>query len=223
MSVKIWDAAAGAWRDAETPKIYDAENSAYRDSTGLVQDAENQAWKEVWSPLKPVGIINGNIVGCNFEEYSHTGNGTINGKSTTKNTGSVTVALTGTGQISYSYLSRLKGLEIKQYTSLIINAAVSLYAQGDSKCYAFMGLTETYPEMWHWYNTIQNTYYTKQYHGMSTPGVQSPTYTEEINLALDLSEINWENEREYYLVAGVDHHNYNNCDMTINVVNMYLV
>nr|DAJ48919.1 MAG TPA: hypothetical protein [Caudoviricetes sp.] len=48
MSVKIYDASAGAFKDAPTPQIYDASAQAYKDSTGLVYDTSKGAWDERW-------------------------------------------------------------------------------------------------------------------------------------------------------------------------------
>lgn len=48
MSVKIYDSAIGAFRDAETPMIWDEQKQAYKDSTGLVWNESAQAWEERW-------------------------------------------------------------------------------------------------------------------------------------------------------------------------------
>ena len=51
MAVKIYDASAGAFKDAPTPQIYDASAQAYKDSTGLVYDTSKGAWEERWGNL----------------------------------------------------------------------------------------------------------------------------------------------------------------------------
>lgn len=51
MAVKIYDASAGAFKDAPTPQIYDASTQAYKDSTGLVYDTSKGAWDERWGGL----------------------------------------------------------------------------------------------------------------------------------------------------------------------------
>ena len=51
MAVKIYDASAGAFKDAPTPQIYDASTQAYKDSTGLVYDTSKSAWEERWGGL----------------------------------------------------------------------------------------------------------------------------------------------------------------------------
>lgn len=48
MSVKIYDSTIGAFKDAETPLIWDEQNQAYKDSTGLVWNESAQAWEERW-------------------------------------------------------------------------------------------------------------------------------------------------------------------------------
>lgn len=48
MSVKIYDASIGAFKDAPTPMIWDEQNQAYKDSTGLVWNESVQAWEERW-------------------------------------------------------------------------------------------------------------------------------------------------------------------------------
>lgn len=45
----IYDKAAGAWRDAETPLVWDAEAQAYKNSTGLIWDEQAGAWSERWN------------------------------------------------------------------------------------------------------------------------------------------------------------------------------
>lgn len=49
MSVKIYDASIGAFKDASTPLVWDEQNQAYKDSTGLVWNESAQAWEERWS------------------------------------------------------------------------------------------------------------------------------------------------------------------------------
>ena len=49
MAAKIYDASAGAFKDAPTPQIYDAGAQAYKDSAGLVYDTSKVAWDERWS------------------------------------------------------------------------------------------------------------------------------------------------------------------------------
>lgn len=54
MSVKIYDSAIGAFRDADTPLIWDEASGAYKDSTGLVWNESMQAWEERWGSVKLV-------------------------------------------------------------------------------------------------------------------------------------------------------------------------
>ena len=49
MAAMIWDSAAGAFKDAETPLIWDGQMQAWKDSTGLVWNESAQAWEECWS------------------------------------------------------------------------------------------------------------------------------------------------------------------------------
>lgn len=49
MSVKIYDSTIGAFKDAETPLIWDEQAQAWRDSVGLVWNESAQAWEERWS------------------------------------------------------------------------------------------------------------------------------------------------------------------------------
>lgn len=59
MAVKIYDASAGAFKDAPTPQIYDASTQAYKDSTGLVYDTSKGAWDERWGSVKIVPFATG--------------------------------------------------------------------------------------------------------------------------------------------------------------------
>lgn len=59
MAVKIYDASAGAFKDAPTPQIYDVSTQAYKDSTGLVYDTTNGAWDERWGSVKIVPFATG--------------------------------------------------------------------------------------------------------------------------------------------------------------------
>lgn len=49
MAVQIWDSANECFKDAETPVIHNAENEAWKESTGFVYNKENEAWEEKWS------------------------------------------------------------------------------------------------------------------------------------------------------------------------------
>lgn len=48
MSVKIYDSTIGAFKDAETPLIWDEQAQAWKDSVGLVWNESAQAWEERW-------------------------------------------------------------------------------------------------------------------------------------------------------------------------------
>lgn len=48
MAAKIWDGAQGAFVDAPTPQIYSSSMDVYKDSTGLIWDAQAGARKDVW-------------------------------------------------------------------------------------------------------------------------------------------------------------------------------
>lgn len=52
MAVKVWDASAGAFKDADTPMILDEASGAYKNSTGLVYDENSSAWSERWGENK---------------------------------------------------------------------------------------------------------------------------------------------------------------------------
>lgn len=61
MAVKVWDASAGAFKDAETPMIWDEASGAYKNSTGLVYDENSSAWSERWGSSKRLYIIKDGI------------------------------------------------------------------------------------------------------------------------------------------------------------------
>ena len=51
MSVKIFDSASQAYAEPQSvPNRYDAESSAYVDTTGKAYDPDAAAWEEKWSP-----------------------------------------------------------------------------------------------------------------------------------------------------------------------------
>lgn len=52
MAVKIWDAQAKAFKDAEIPMVWDETSGAYKESTGLVYDESASAWNERWGNNK---------------------------------------------------------------------------------------------------------------------------------------------------------------------------
>ena len=62
MSVKIYDSTIGAFKDAETPKIWDEQAQAYKDSVGLVRNESEQAWEERWSPYKNLYLYSKGII-----------------------------------------------------------------------------------------------------------------------------------------------------------------
>lgn len=84
MAAMIWDAVAGAFKDAPTPLIYDASAQTYKDSTGLVHDESAQAWEERW------GGVTAYVYGAALETITIKQNGVTvgqigtdaNGKST---------------------------------------------------------------------------------------------------------------------------------------------
>lgn len=51
MSVKIWDAVTGAWKDAETMQRYDASMQAYKECASAKRQTDG-IWKKVW-PDRP--------------------------------------------------------------------------------------------------------------------------------------------------------------------------
>lgn len=51
MSVKIYDSTIGAFKDAETPLIWDEQAQAWKGSTGLVWNESAQAWQERWGAI----------------------------------------------------------------------------------------------------------------------------------------------------------------------------
>ena len=52
MSFKIYYSTIGAFKDAETPLIWDEQAQAWKDSVGLVWNAQAQAWEERWTAIK---------------------------------------------------------------------------------------------------------------------------------------------------------------------------
>lgn len=54
MSVKIYDSTIGAFKDAETPLIWDEQAQAWKDSVGLVWNESAQAWEERWGKEKVI-------------------------------------------------------------------------------------------------------------------------------------------------------------------------
>ena len=73
MAVKIYDSSAGAFKDAQTPQIYDVSTQAYKESTGLVYDTSKGAWDERWGSDRVWLYRNGN------EYNSLTGGWTVDG------------------------------------------------------------------------------------------------------------------------------------------------
>lgn len=71
MSVKIYDSTIGAFKDAETPLIWDEQAQAWKDSVGLVWNEQAQAWEERWGGTKytwdDIESVSWNV--------SHSGNG----------------------------------------------------------------------------------------------------------------------------------------------------
>ena len=62
MAAMIWDSAAGAFKDAETPLIWDEQMQAWKDSIGLVYDDASGAWAKRWESVKYIynfGFKNG--------------------------------------------------------------------------------------------------------------------------------------------------------------------
>lgn len=220
MAVKIWDVQAQAFRDAETPKIWDSSNNAWRDSTGLVWDATAGAWKEAWSLVSPMGIKDGTIISGDFEEYSNKASGSIASASTTKNTTDITVALVGNGQICYEYFLKLTGREIKKHSSLVINATVSSRLDDNSRSQILIGLS-THNYIWQGYTTIEGAGYLYT-HSRSLAPLDGEMKNKSINTVFDLRNIDFEDDRIYLLKVGADHGNYYNCEITVNVIDMYL-
>lgn len=57
MSVKIYDSTIGAFKDTETPLIWDEQAQAWKDSAGLVWNESAQAWEERWGGDKLEEIV----------------------------------------------------------------------------------------------------------------------------------------------------------------------
>nr|DAJ48914.1 MAG TPA: hypothetical protein [Caudoviricetes sp.] len=76
MAVKIWDASVGAFKDAETPMIWDEQAQAWKDSAGFVYNQELNAWNERWSGKKWL-YHNGtlNLIAGNFKNTSYGSSG----------------------------------------------------------------------------------------------------------------------------------------------------
>lgn len=58
MAAMIWDEQSQAWKEAETPLVYDAASGALIDTAGMTFDAEAQAWEEAWGPKKILYLYN---------------------------------------------------------------------------------------------------------------------------------------------------------------------
>ena len=61
MSVKIYDASIGAFKDASTPLIWDEQAQAYKDSVGLVWNESARAWEERWGGSSRYDLITNGI------------------------------------------------------------------------------------------------------------------------------------------------------------------
>jgi len=60
MAVLTWSGGVEqCFKDAATPLIYDAENEAWKDSTGLAYNKEDEAWEEKWSGMGNIFYENG--------------------------------------------------------------------------------------------------------------------------------------------------------------------
>ena len=117
MSVKIYDSTIGAFKDAETPLIWDEQAQAWKDSVGLVWNESAQAWEERWNAQKILYLYDqGNqcadITGGWSNGWSYGGGGT-------------TSLLTNEFRVSADYGQNAKGLEtnkaidVSKYTKLI--------------------------------------------------------------------------------------------------------
>ena len=117
MSVKIYDSTIGAFKDAETPLIWDEQAQAWKDSVGLVWNESAQAWEERWSAQKILYLYDqGNqcadITGGWSNGWSYGGGGT-------------TSLLDNEFRVSADYGQNAKGLEtnkaidVSEYTKLI--------------------------------------------------------------------------------------------------------
>ena len=49
MAAMIWDTEAHAYKNADTPMIYDPASGAWTETTGLAWDMESEAWTERWN------------------------------------------------------------------------------------------------------------------------------------------------------------------------------
>ena len=65
MAAMILDAQTNAFKDADTPLIWDEQAQAYKDSTGLVYDERAGVWSERWGTSKKLIIFDGSKGGDN--------------------------------------------------------------------------------------------------------------------------------------------------------------
>ena len=117
MSVKIYDSTIGAFKDAETPLIWNESAQAWEDSVGLAWNESAQAWEEKWSAQKILYLYDqGNqcadITGGWSNGWSYGGGGT-------------TSLLANEFRVNADYGQNAKGLEtnkaidVSEYTKLI--------------------------------------------------------------------------------------------------------
>lgn len=48
MAALVWDKQSQAWKESETPMVYDTKSGAFAEAAGLVWDKEAEAWVEAW-------------------------------------------------------------------------------------------------------------------------------------------------------------------------------
>lgn len=117
MSVKIYDSTIEAFKDAETPLIWDEQAQAWKDCVGLVWNESAQAWEERWGAQKILYLYDqGNqcadITGGWSSGWSYGGGGT-------------TSLLANEFRVSANYGQNAKGLEtnkaidVSEYAKLI--------------------------------------------------------------------------------------------------------
>lgn len=116
MAVKIYDASAGAFKDAPTPQIYDASSQVYKESTGLVYDTSKGAWDERWGSdrlwLYEAGNEYAMITGGWEEGYVYSPRGTI-----IKNSDNIYMNASSGADV---YLETIKKINLSTYKTLKI-------------------------------------------------------------------------------------------------------
>lgn len=141
MAVKIYDASAGAFKDAPTPQIYDASTQAYKESTGLVYDTSKGAWDERW------GGVTAYVYGAALETITIKQNGVTVGKVSTDANGKSTEQIRlacGTYDLTGSVSGRTETQTVDRNTERFRAMPDSALYWYGNECIDVTGGIETY-------------------------------------------------------------------------------